>query len=400
MSTAPEVESALGVPSRNRLNRILDSRLLLTFFMLTASVSIAIGIRHTLSYDFDFQWPGAHLLAQGSDPWIEALVSHRDLTNSHGVPNYLHELYVLYLPLALLPEHQAGIVWCLLNFVMALSSILMLGRMYDIPQKHQVLLFVIMASSVSFRAGIGAGQLCFTILFLFILVYRFARAPTISGIALGVSFAKYSFAPVIGLTLLLKRRLLVLAVAMLPVIVGLGICMRMLHVFVFPLAIEPLLVARHGVSPGFADIMTVNERLHRWLPSVLNYPLVLAFAFLYALRLALRRWLTAGGELACVTVASLFLMKHLIYDYVLLVIPLAYAVWAKELESWAQWTVVAITGYVWFGSPVYLAREPPAQGATATAAQLCMYGDTAHRHRFGSGAAADKTPESRPGRSS
>ena len=118
------------------------------------------------------------------------------------------------------------------------------------------------------------------------------------------------------------------------------------------------MVARHGVSPGFADIMTLNERIERWLPSVFNYPIVLAAAFLYALRLALKRGLTPGAELACVTVASLLLLKHLIYDYVLLVIPLAYAAWGNELKAWARWTVIVITGYVWFGSALYLARDP------------------------------------------
>ena len=344
--------------SQSRLRRILDSRVLLAAFALTAIVSMVIGVRHTLSSDFDFQWTGAHLLAHQVDPWTEALESHRDLTHSSGVPNYLHELYVLYLPLAVLSKQTAGLVWCVLNFVLSLLSVLMLGRIYRIPRKHQLLLFLVMASSVSFRAGIGAGQLCFAILFLFSLVYSFANSTTIPGFSLGLSFAKYSFAPVISLTFLLKRRLFVLLLAMLPVVIGLCICMWILHKPIFPLAIEPLMVARHGVSPGFADIMTLNERIERWLPSVFNYPIVLAAAFLYALRLALKRGLTPGAELACVTVASLLLLKHLIYDYVLLVIPLAYAVWGNELKAWARWTVIVITGYVWFGSALYLARDP------------------------------------------
>jgi hypothetical protein len=344
--------------SRSGCKTILESRLLLAAFALTAIVSMVIGVRHTLSSDFDFQWPGAHLLANQVDPWTEALDSHRDLTHSSGVPNYLHELYVLYLPLALLSKQTAGVVWCLVNFVLSFFSILMLGRIYRIPRKHQALLFLIMASSVSFRAGIGAGQLCFAILFLFSLVYSFANSTAIPGLSLGLSFAKYSFAPVISLTFLLKRRLIVLLLAMLPVAIGLCICMWILHKPIFPLAIEPLLVARHGVSPGFADIMTVNEKIERWVPSAFNYPIVLAAAFLYALRLVLKRGLTPGAELACVTVASLLLLKHLIYDYVLLVIPLAYALWGNELKAWARWTVIVVTGYVWFGSALYLARDP------------------------------------------
>jgi hypothetical protein len=344
-------------PSANKLKVVLDSRLVFVFFTLTAIISTVIGIRHVLSSDFDFQWPGARLLASGYDPWTEALRSRRDLTHSPGVPNYLHELYVMYLPLAMLSEQAAGVVWCVLNLVLSLLSVLMLGRMYGLPAKHRALLFVVMASGVSFRAGIGTGQLCFAVLFLFILVYFFADSTIVPGISLGLSFAKYSFAPVISLTFLLRRRFLVLVLAILPVAAGLGVCMWMLHKPLYPLAIEPLLVARHGVSPGYADIMTVNERIGR-LPSSFNYPFVLVAALLYALRLALKQKLVPGAELACVTVASLLLLKHLIYDYVLLVIPLAYAVWGNTLKGWARWIIVFIIGYVWFGSPLYIARDP------------------------------------------
>jgi hypothetical protein len=345
-------------PFENKLRTNLDNRLIVVFFALIAGVSTFIGLHHVLTSDFDFQWPAAHLLASGHDPWTEALASHRDLTQSSGAPNYLHELYVIYLPLALLSRETAGLIWCVVNFAFSMLSILILGKIYGIGPKHQALLFLVMAASVSFRAGIGAGQLCFAILFLFCLVYGFANSITIPGIALGLSFAKYSFAPVIGLTFLLKRRIAVLLVAMLPVVIGLGICMWILHKPVLPLAIEPLLVARHGVSPGFADIMTLNERMAEWLPVAFNYPLVLAAAFLYSLRLALKPKLMPGAEMACVTVASLLLLKHLIYDYILLVIPLAYAVWGKELKAWARWTVIAVTGYVWFGSPLYIGRDP------------------------------------------
>jgi hypothetical protein len=209
---------------------------------------------------------------------------------------------------------------------------------------------------VSFRAGLGAGQFCFAELLLFCIIYKGTASQWPQGVGLGVSFAKYSFSPVVAFTFLLKRRVLILAISLLPVLGGVVICMAMLHKPLLSLIFEPLLVARHGVSPGFADIMTLGNRLFgpRYAGPIDAGALLLAM--LYAIRLA-RSKRSRGAEFAAVAVASLLLFTHLIYDYLFLLVPLCYAVWGGELKRGARWTVILIIGYVWFGSPLYLGRN-------------------------------------------
>ena len=337
-----------------RLRAMFARRWMLVLVALAALVSTAIGVHHSLVWAMDFQWPAATLLVHGHDPWLEALRSHRDLTHSASVPNYLHELYVLSLPLTLLPQTAARAVWMLVNIALTLLSLWMLGAIYNIPRRQLGVLLLVFAAGISFRSGLGAGQFCFAELFFFCLVYRYPLRWGTRGAALGLSLAKYSFSPVIGIVFLLRRRWRALLVAALPPLVGLGVCMWMLHRSWYPLAVEPLLVARRGVSPGYADLMTLGERLVSPRLGAAADAVALALAVLYALRLGRRRRLAPGGEFACVAVASLFFFKHLIYDYVFLLAPLAYSLWGNALQAWARRTVLVLTAYVWFVTPLYI----------------------------------------------
>ena len=343
--------------SSDMAEMVFSSRWFLVLFLVIAAASAAIGMHHAFTWAFDFQWPAARLLAHGKDPWIEALQSHRNLTNSASVPNYLHELYVLYLPLTLFSEQTARIVWALANITMLLLAIRMLCTLYEIPRKQQPMLVLIMIGSISFRTGLGAGQFCFAELFLFCIIYRFHAAQVTRGLSLGLTFAKYSFSPIIALTFLLRGRMVAIAASLIPVLSALGICMWLLHKPILPLAVEPFMVARQGVSPGFADLMTLGERVfgHGFSGTIDAAALVLAV--LYAVRLSRKRNLTIKVEFACISVASLLLFKHLIYDYIFLSVPFAYAFAGHSLRRGARWAILGIVAYVWFASPLYMSLE-------------------------------------------
>jgi hypothetical protein len=97
------------------------------------------------------------------------------------------------------------------------------------------------------------------------------------------------------------------------------------------IATEPFAVSRIKVWPGMADLMTAIEATFNHLfpaftrGQTLAYVIGLVAAGLYGYFLSRRR-ITNAAQLTLIAVASLFTVKHLMYDYIFLVIPLCYAV--------------------------------------------------------------------------
>ena len=127
------------------------------------------------------------------------------------------------------------------------------------------------------------------------------------------------------------------------------------------LASEPLAVSRIHVWPGMADVMTAVESvMAAWMPRVTSgrlvaYILGLSLSVGYGFLLSRRR-LTHGAEFTLVAVASLITVKHLMYDYVFLVVPLGYAL--SRAGKGVRTLVMAIVGIFWFLSRCFPALQP------------------------------------------
>jgi hypothetical protein len=170
-------------------------------------------------------------------------------------------------------------------------------------------------------------------LFLFCVVF-YASSSEVSGLALGLSLSKYSFGPVYVSSLLFRRRFYVLAIALAMPAAGLLAVWMMLGGSLTHLAAEPLAVSRIRVWPGMADLMTgVESGAAVWLS--------VGYGFLLS-----RRQLTRGAEFTLVAVASLMTVKHLMYDYVFLVVPVGYAL--SRAGKSVRRVVLAIAGVFWF----------------------------------------------------
>jgi len=84
-----------------------------------ALVSLAVASEQAVHASRDFQWAGARLLAQHIDPWATALKAKPLALGDLSPPNYLHELYVLLLPLTGVSFHNASLVWCVGNILLS-----------------------------------------------------------------------------------------------------------------------------------------------------------------------------------------------------------------------------------------------------------------------------------------
>ncbi len=335
-------------------------KVVLVSLACTALVSLAVASEQAVHASRDFQWTGAWLLAQHIDPWATALKAKPLVLGDLSPPNYLHELYVLLLPLTGVSFHTASLVWCVGNIILSTVIVVCIRRLYAFDGRTTLVLLLLLWMSLPFRSALAKGQQSLVELALLCLFYS-VNSSVSRGVLLGLSYAKYSFSPVLFIVLLFRGRLRVLAISLLPPVLGFLVVCHMLGGAPMRLAVEPLLVSRLNVSPGLGDLMTLIDRLlqrHLAQPPItpLSYAIALVCSIGYGFRLA-RRQLPPDAELALLSLASLLIFKHLIYDYVFLILPLALVV-KRSSRAGKGLTVVAVFMF-WYGwHMVGLAARP------------------------------------------
>jgi hypothetical protein len=354
-------------PERNPVLRVLLTLPALWAGTLLAVASIADGVRNSSTRSQDMQWSPERLFTRHMDPWAVYLSGdpgHRILLSQ--VPNYLHELYVLLLPLGWLSFSDAKILWALCNLALMMMSCACIARLYDLSLRRAWLLFVIFFAGTPARVVLGNGQMTALVLACFAL-WALEQSSRARGLLLGLSYAKYSVAPPLALFLLLRRRWRLLAYSALPPLASLGFVFFWLRTTPLRvLLLEPFLVATNGnVSPGLANIMIVSNIFLRRPPlfhpapdavylaprahwiELAPYLCAVALAVALAVYFFVRDAQTDGRVLlACLTAASLLCFKHPVYDFLLLAFALALALQAEC--SRARNFLLAGIGYFWF----------------------------------------------------
>jgi hypothetical protein len=341
-----------------KLDRIQLAILVLLSF--AALISLVTGIRHAIQYGcHDLQWIGAHLVGQRIDPWQEELAHSPHHFAHFSPPNYLHALYLILLPLGALDFQSAAMLWTAGTVCLSVVCVLMLRRLFTLDVFQTGVALCLLWMSSPFRVVLEVGQMSFFELFFLMGAYL-AASTALGGLSFGVSLVKYSFSPAAVMLFLFRGRLrFLLFAAAVPVVGLLGVWL-FVRTPLLKLALEPLIVsaAPTAVSPGFADLMTLAEHTLKFHigPSHARqfaYALGLFGSAAYALLLSRFR-LSRAEEFTLISVASLFFVKHLVYDYVFLVVLLCFALTQKRLKI-----KVPLVGGVlifWFIFPLFERR--------------------------------------------
>ncbi|HVC90116.1 MAG TPA: glycosyltransferase 87 family protein [Acidobacteriaceae bacterium] len=330
-----------------------------------ALVSVVDGIRNSILRSLDFQWSPARLLAQHIDPWATYLAGdpgHRILLNQ--VPNYLHELYVAMLPFGYLPLMPAKLIWAVINLALVLISCFCVARMYELEGRHAWLLAVLVLTSTPARVTIGNGQVTALIL-ASLALWALALSSSARGLLLGAAWAKYSVPPVLAAFLLLRRRWRLLLYSLLPPALGFLFIYGWLRTPFWTLLLEPFRTSTNNVSPGLANIMAVSEIALRrppffhpmpdafYLAPSAGWALYVPYLCGVLLALGVAAYFSAHGKdadgrilMACLTAASLLCFKHQIYDFLLLIFPLAVAL--KAGPGRARNWLLGLIAYFWY----------------------------------------------------
>ncbi|HEY0794321.1 MAG TPA: glycosyltransferase family 87 protein [Acidisarcina sp.] len=355
-------------PSHRDANGVLPASprlrlLILAVLGLMATLSTVVGLKeavtdHTVmggrvrNGGVDFQWSGAHILAEHQDPWKTYINGDPKGQIILGQqPNYLAEFYLLLGPLGRMSFPHAREIWAVLNLFFLAGNLLILRKMFHLDRDHFLLLAFLSLSATPFRVTMSNGQHALFILLMLSIVFYVSNRWT-KGIALGISYCKYSFSPLFVLVLLVRRRFGVVLISTIPPLIGLLIAWHMLGGNLETLAFEPVATSKIAMGPGNADIMTPLEILLRnhGVAAGPTYTVPTLFgliaAVIVAIWIGLNRRLDERMQFALTIVMTLLCFKHVLYDFIVLMVPVAAAIAAPR--SRARTIVFLCMVHFWF----------------------------------------------------
>jgi hypothetical protein len=333
---------------------------ILVILVALALLSAAQGLRNAWLQSQDLQWSGARMLMGRIDPWADALQKdpHHMILKSQ-IPNYLPLLYLLMLPLGILPLAAAQIVWALCNLAFAALSAWLAARFYGLGKSMTLAVLCLILMATPTRVTIGNGQYGLLVLVLWCVSLLAIRITDARAMVAGVSYVKFNFAPPLLLYFLMKSGLRRALTSLVPVLVGAVLVCLWLGEWhssrqILDFAAAPLRVAETGYFPrlGGSNLMDMIEPgligLHvpfHWLNPITTSVALLAWGVL--LYYCLRRGPDAvRWHIALLGLASYALFRHHPYDAVTLLFPLCYA-----LERWRSpqsKLVIVIISYCWY----------------------------------------------------
>ncbi len=353
---------------------------LVSILGVAAFYSLSIGIKGALTSSRDLQWAGAYLIRQNINPWQQAAIEGPQGIHHLASPNYLQQIYIFLLPISNLSFQHAAAVWCGFNILLSVASLYLLQKLFNLSRPVSLAMLFLLWISTPFRSTLELGQVGVVELFLLCLVFS-TNNSTIRGIALGVSFSAYTFAPVTLSLLWFRRNIRTLAIAATVPLFGLGMTWGMLGGSLREVATAPFTMTGPILSAGMADLTScIGAALSIWLPSLRSGSMVaqlagLLLAGVYGSYLNRHR-LTIGAQLTLVALASLFTTQHQAYDFVFLIVPLCYA--ASKRGAAVRYIAVPAIAAFWFLEKLFPQLPPETAPTlsqwTSLAAATCLLG--------------------------
>jgi hypothetical protein len=326
----------------------------LILFAAAALVSLAVGVGEGVHRGTDFQWSGARLVAEHQDPWKTFLSGdpkHQIILGQQ--PNYLPELFVLFLPLGLMPFSKAVIVWAVINVTLAILSARLVARIFNLDSRQSLTCSLLFLACTPLRVTIANGQQGILVLF-FLTASVYCTTVAWQGIWLGLSYCKYSFAPVMVLSWLFDRRYVAILTSAIPPLLGMAIVYFLIGSSLLDITLGPLRVSQIAFSgtPGYADLMTISHLVFNRIGSHAGEwsrsPELLALAASIPAVAYMHKYGCVEPTRSAVAITlTLLIFKHVSYDFGVLLLPFAAAIRASK--SLARAAAICIILYFWFG---------------------------------------------------
>lgn len=282
---------------------LIIKKVIIAILLLMAAVSLALGVMKGLRSGVDFQWDSAKLLANRINPYEASVnVDSPYYISEYGTveANQFPSLLWLLLPYTFLGARKAAVVWLLSNFVFLFGIIVLLRKTFwqNIKKIDFILLTGVILASGAVRSQIHLGQHSLFAFFFFMLaIWLSGRKRGISaGMALAVSYFKYSITAPLMLYFLYKKKYKEIVISIIPHILLTFFSSWWLDTDFITLLILPLKQSTLLTASGFADISSIFGRFGlngMWL----NLCTVLIFIGLILWILSGRHQLTDYGTL-------------------------------------------------------------------------------------------------------
>ena len=313
-----------------------------------------IALRNAVVASQDFQWSGARILLAGRNPFQEYLQGDRNEFLKSQAPNYLHFYYFLLAPFAMLPATTANLAWGVANLAMLVFSCQALLRMFGRPVASDLPWLLLLAlSGVPGRNAIGNGQASIFIMAALLAGLSSSSEagdghcrgwrPILGWMIYGLCYAKYSFLPVFATFALISFGWRAFLITLVPAAAG---ALAMAALFRSPAVIfQPLQVSSQtmATSYGTGDLLSLINASTGGLGSD-HFRILSLFCIGLSVAVTMSaRHLSLDRRLAVATVASLMFVTHLVYDYVLMTVLLAFA-FSSSATARDRWTI----GLAWF----------------------------------------------------
>jgi hypothetical protein len=253
-------------------------------------------------------------------------------------------------------------VWVCVSLALSLASLRLTVKTFDLEPVQASVCAAVFLASTPLRAALVNGQQI-TLELAFLTATFYCTALPWKGLWLGLSYFKYSFAPPMCLTWLFDRRYLVLSYSLVAPIVGLLGVYQLVHTRLSDLILGPVRTNEATFlrnTYGFGDIMSIIKVLvdssHTNSVIWLHLPEIAALLGSFGAAIYLHRLKRIGepARAALLMTLTLLLFHHLIYDYVVLLLPFAATLASKKPAVKAGG--LAIICYFWFVGPAIAHR--------------------------------------------
>lgn len=318
--------------------------------ILGASVSLAQGLKNAVERSQDFQWSPSRALLNHEDPYSAYLRSNGHSQFMAQTPAYPASGLIFIWPYAALNWTVAKSLWAMSNIIF---TAIILYCVFSFLSLDTVATKLVLATTfimgTPWRNDVGNGQhAIFAVAFFLLAVCRSSRSAS-TGLSIAVSWFKYTISFPLSLYFARSRRGWgALAVAALIHGALLIFASAWVHADPWRLFLEP---ARVAVSPinGMAEYGVIDTFA---IASRLGYssPLLPALASLTILVLSFFSMRRDRDTLSCLSILSLASMAvcyHGPYDFVVLVIPLAYALRERLVSTRAN-LYILVVAMIWF----------------------------------------------------
>ena len=324
----------------------------LVLLAVAACISLVQGINNAIlrqGGSQDTQWSPSRALLEHTDPYR----AYRDPNGKSPMilcqaPNYPASGLVFLWPYAVWEWPVAKTLWAVSNVLFTAIILFCVFRLLpvDTPCMSKLLIAMLFVTGTPWRNGVGNGQHALFTLALFLLsVVIVSRSANAAGIPLAVSWFKYTIAFPLTLFFARSKRLWA-AILVATAIHAVLTIFAAIWVDTSPvdLLLGTLRVAQSATGRGYLDVFAIASELG--LSSKL-VPAVFALAILGVTYLAVRR---DADELSCLSTLSMAAMTvvfHGGYDFVVLVIPLSYALRERAMNTRSKYYLLVI-GMIWF----------------------------------------------------